>query len=358
MYWRNVRVFNTTGLATHFKLGIVNALEFDNCTWTDCAGGFFIEDIGSGTTASETVRFSACHFEALGVQSGGSATTGAYGFKSSMYTGQYAFDGCYFEGCGNKAADTTGVAIDVRAPWMLSIRDSLLVSSNNLVAIRYGGQAKLEGNYIAGGVNNTAIFLLDQPQPGSDYSNLHLGKNKWDIAYTDAQLIKVTNGSLTTVTGFRCTNNNLETLPRTRRMVYRDSSLKTIDSGAIGFSWVSRLTDNSGGANTIAISGIGTIVKNTFNGRLLISVDAGANVGEFLVSAGGAIKLVNQTSTYFTVTKDTVTSLNVYHDGVLNAWVIQNKLAGAIKVAVKFDGIDSLQVADTGYYETQFAVTV
>jgi hypothetical protein len=38
--------------------------------------------------------------------------------------------------------------------------------------------------------------------------------------------------------------------------------------------------------------------------------------------------------------------------------VIQNKLAGAIKVAVKFDGIDSLQVADTGYYETQFAVTV
>jgi hypothetical protein len=361
LHWRNVEVYNAQGRVWHSKVGNFNSARFDSCRFLNSANGFYAEDIGVNTASAQTVVFDTCAFESLGKQDGASDyAVGSFAFKSDMFTGHYRFQSCYFEGNGNRTGDTTGCAIDVRSPWMLTITDSLIKDANNLVKLTHGGQAKLEGNYIAAGSHNTAVLWLDQVQPGSDYSNLDLGKNRFDTVYADSQLVNVTNSSLTVVTGFRQTRNYLATPPRLRRTVLRDGSTIASDDGALAYTAAKRLLNNQDSATSIPVytsgsNGVATIVKNTFNGRAVIVTDIGAIVADVLLAAGGALTLVAQVGTNVSTTKDTGSKVNIYHDAGLNAWVIQNKLASAIIASVRLEGIDSMSHADDGYYETQFA---
>jgi hypothetical protein len=428
LYWDRVMVDRTTSYVVHTKIGIFNESIFNNCYFADAGNGFFVEDDGSLTNSVEAMRFCGTIFEANGAQApatgvgtvsctagaatfsssqagkiingaivtvgassytvsafngttgctlsgtptfGASAFTwyayaiGSFGFKSTVFNGQYEFDDCYFESNGNNAADTTGANIWVRQPWMLKVQNTLLTSANNQIWLNHGGQVILEGNYVFLGASSPTSFVtIDDTPTASSPSNVHIGRNHYGTTYTEAQIVRRINGATTattSVTGFTDSANYVENPARLKRAVLRDGRAKTLDDGAVSYNAVKRILDNSGGANSIAVNGVGTIVKDTYQGLVEVSTDTGGSLGLFLFTAnlggGGGVGLAFQVSTgnYYSITKDTATHMNVYWETTLGAFVIQNKMAGAIKVAVRFIGCDWLQHADDGYYETQFA---
>jgi hypothetical protein len=397
----------------------VNAVDVRNSLFTDCDAGFYIQDIGSGTTASEAVKFMSTQFEQCGhalqltgvgtVSAAAGAATfstsqagiaqvgsqvvvagttytlsafngttggtlsgaptfgasaftirkpwavGSFGLKSDMYTGQMDIDSCYFEANGNSPTDTTGTNVYCRAPWNLGVRNCIFATSNNQIWMAFGGQAKVEGNYFVGGANMTSIFVLDSPQPGSDLSNLEVGKNKWGAAYSSAQLFRFINGSLTKITGYTDALNYLTVPPRQNNQVLRDASSITADAGAIGMRKIKRLADNAGGSTTIATTHLASICKNTVSAMILITEYGNSAEALFLCTPGGGIVLVAQRGTLFTTTLNNAATLNVVNDAGTGTWLVQNNLAGSALLAASIFGNEPMEHADDGYYETQFA---
>lgn len=362
--WNNVQCINCIGNAVKIKVGVFNAALFQHCSFTDNLNGFYIQDIGSGTTASEAIKFHQCLFEANGRNLAPATQTfavGAYGFKSDMYTGHYEVDNCYFENNGNGTADATGSHMDVRSPWMLDVHGSLFNASNNLLFLRFGGQAKFEGNFISMSAVFTSVFTLDQPQPGSDLSNLHIGKNRWSTAYTQAQLIVRTNGSLTEVTGYQGPiSNYYEIPPRQQFRVMRDRELPTINLGAIGCEIVRNVKDNAGGADTIAVNGKGSIIKNTVFAFGLITEWGNGVAAVFIVTPPGNIVIIGQRGALFTITPANAGTLNIINDVPTTSIVVENKLATVAHIAVHmFGGEKMLTMADLARnWETAFMVGV
>jgi hypothetical protein len=273
-----------------------------------------------------------------------------------MYAIQVNFDSCYFEGNG-LGSDSTAYNIYCVAPWMLQVVNTLLVSTTNQIGLKQGGRAILEGNYIYSSGSFTSIITCDTAPIGTDTSYVDLRLNRWGSAsYTQAQLLNIVNSATTTLLGYQApTTNYCAVPPRTKSLTLRDSSVPTAGSGAIGYTAVKRLTNNSGGSNIIAPNGLASFAKPPISALVLISESTNNVIGSFLISSSApGVVLMSQTGALFTVTAGTAASLNVYYDAASVSYVVQNKTAGNALLGVRFIGCEAMTNADNGYYATQY----
>ena len=353
--FNNVKCVNSNNYGLYININVFNLSLFTNCAFEEnLLGGVLIDYFGSGTSPSETIKFQSCSFEANGSIIGGVQTgLGAFGFKSLMYEGHYEFDNCYFEGNGSNGADTTGSQIYVTAPWMLRVTNCLLATSNNQIIIKSGGNAVVDGNFI-NSPSLTPIFTFDGAPYGSAQSYVQLGLNKWGDTYTAAQLVRILNSATTTLLGYQgSTTNYLYTPPRTKSVTLRDVTTKTANTGAIGYSAVKRLANNSGGSTTIPSGALASICKNTVNSLVIITDNFSGESALYWLGPFPAI-LISQAKTVFTATAATALKINVYYDAGSASFVAQNNTAGSAYLSVRFVGCESMLNADDGYYATQY----
>jgi hypothetical protein len=352
----NVQVVNTKGYGFHTKVGVFNAAIFYNGVFNENAlGGVFIEDIGGGNTnPSEAIKFQNVQFESNGKMIGETKFgVGSFGFKSTIYSGQYSFDSCYFEGNGANPKDTTGASIWVRAPWMLLVTNSMLVASNNQIVMYQGGNAKIEGNFIRSVPPFNAIFSFDSPPQGTGTSSFDVGQNKYDMVYTSAKMFVATNAANTKVTGYKGVTNYLIEPPRIAKYLLRDSSESDANKGAIGYSAVKRLVDNANGSSTLLSNSVASICKATVN-SLVIVTDNNSSQSALLFITPHSVVLIGQSGAIFTTAMNTAGKINIYYDAATSNYVLQNKTANSVYAAVRFTGVEAMMHSDDGYYETQF----
>ena len=353
--WSEVWCSNNKGYGLYINVPVFNDALFTTCHFEfNVLGGVFFDFFGSGTSPAEVIKFQNCSFESNGILLGGSYATGAFGFKSLMYAIQVNFDSCYFEGNG-LGSDSTAYNIYCVAPWMLQVVNTMLLSTTNQIGLKQGGRAILEGNYIYSSGSFTSIITCDTAPIGTDTSYVDLRLNRWGSgSYTQAQLLNIVNSATTTLLGYQApTTNYCAVPPRTKSLTLRDSSVPTAGSGAIGYTAVKRLTNNSGGSTTIPSGALASICRATVNSLAIVTDNFSGESALFWLGPFPAV-LISQAKTLFTATAATASKINVYYDAGSTSFVLQNNTAGSVYASVRFIGCESMMNADNGYYATQY----